>query len=112
MRIGGKKEIEPRLYTLNELKEKVETDIKEFLANLEYWDYKPELNVMRHRRMNYDVDFDEITDDASLCDWIMGIYNKQWMEEDAVLEFLDFASIYRNNSQKNYDPENVKKYLK
>jgi hypothetical protein len=112
MRIGGKKEIESRLYSFDELKQKVETDIKEFLANLEYWDYKPELNVMRHRRMNYDVDFNEITDDASLCDWIMHIYNRQWMEEDAVLEFLDFASIYRNNSQKNYDPENVKKYLK
>lgn len=112
MRIGGKKEEGSRIYSLDELREKVETDIKEFFANLEYWEYIPESNVMCHRRMNYEVDFDEITDDASLCDWIMHIYNKQWMEEDAVLEFLDFASIYRNNSEKNYDPENVKKYLK
>ncbi len=112
MRIGGKKEKDSRIYSMNELREKVEADIKEFLTNLEYWKYVPGLNVMRHRRTNYDVDFDQITDDASLGHWIMHIYNKQWMEEDAVLEFLDFASIYRNNSKKNYDSENVKKYLK
>jgi hypothetical protein len=66
---------------------------------------------MRHKKHNYDVDFDQIIDDASLCNWIMHIYNKPWMEEPAVLEFLDFASIYRDSYERNYQSENVKKYL-
>ncbi|AFZ56840.1 hypothetical protein H6G54_21050 [Anabaena cylindrica FACHB-243] len=35
----------------------------------------------------------------------------EWIEEQAILEFLDFASIYRNSYERNYQSENVKKYL-
>ncbi|TAE55385.1 MAG: hypothetical protein EAZ87_20385 [Nostocales cyanobacterium] len=112
MRLDGKQGDSIEVYTLKELDDKTENDIKEFLANLEYWKYLPELNVLRHlKRDDYDVDFDQITDDASLCSWIMHINDKQWMEELAVLEFLDFASIYREGYQQNYTPENIKKYL-
>ncbi|MBS9395912.1 MAG: hypothetical protein HEQ29_23330 [Dolichospermum sp. LBC05a] len=116
MRIGGKRSENsekkpPRISTMEEVNAQVDNDIKEFLANLEYWNYLPKLNVMRHKKHNYDVDFDQIIDDSSLCNWIMHIYNKPWMEEPAVLEFLDFASIYRDSYERNYQSENVKKYL-
>jgi hypothetical protein len=111
MRLGGKKRDGLEFYNLKELFDKSENDIKEFLANLEYWKYLPDLNVMRHQRMNYDVDFEQITDDASLCDWIMHIHDKQWMEESAIIEFLDFASIYRESDSGNYNAENINKYL-
>ncbi|MBJ7295729.1 MAG: hypothetical protein JHC73_05260 [Dolichospermum sp.] len=116
MRIGGKKSENsekkpPRIYTAQEFNAQVDNDIKEFLANLEYWNYLPNLNVMRHKKHNYDVDFDQIIDDASLCNWIMHIRGKLWIEEQAILEFLDFASIYRNSSERNYQSENVKQYL-
>jgi hypothetical protein len=112
MRLGGKQGNSIEVYTLKESFDKIENDIKEFLPNLEYWKYLPELNVLRHhKRKDYDVDFDQITDDASLCSWIMQIHDKKWMEEAAILEFLDFASIYREGDQQNYTPENIKKYL-
>lgn len=116
MRIGGKRlenseKKPPRTYTAQEFIAQVNNDIKEFLDNLEYWNYLPKLNVMRHKKHNYDVDFDQIIDDASLCNWIMHIHSKSWIEEEAILEFLDFASIYRDNGKLNYQSENVKKYL-
>ncbi|YAF97899.1 MAG: hypothetical protein AB3A66_09695 [Nodularia sp. CChRGM 3473] len=119
MRLGHKKEEgyekgeSPEFYTLQESFDKSDNDIKEFLANLEYWKYLPELNVIRHhKRRDYEVDFDTITNDAELCDWIMHINTKEkWIEDAAILEFMDFASIYREDDAKNYDPGNINKYF-
>lgn len=74
--------------TIAELQNQVDRAEVRFFENLQYWNYFPEPGILQHKTPLYDVYVEHLSSRSNYLDWILRIHGKQWMTQEAFVEFM------------------------